>query len=162
MEQLITDQGGEFLGSKFWSLLAAKGIVHTTTLAYMPELNGVVECFNQTLLGAMCALLDISGLEKEWWGEAMHMANIVYNRTPHKANDGKSLLEVFMGEMPKIDHLHVFGCNVHVLVQPRQWMKLGDWSRPGIYLGPARQDASHHHILYEDMGNIVETCEAVF
>jgi hypothetical protein len=61
--------------------------MHATTPAYTLELNGVVKHFNQTLLGAMCALLNVSGLKKEWWGKAMHMANIIYNTTPHKAND---------------------------------------------------------------------------
>jgi hypothetical protein len=69
MEQLITDQGGEFLRSEFCGLLTTTKIMHATTPAYTLELNGVVECFNQTLLGAMHALLNVSGLEKEWWGE---------------------------------------------------------------------------------------------
>jgi hypothetical protein len=86
------------------------------------------------------------------------MANIVYNMMLHKANNSQSPLEAFTGKAPRLDHIHVFGCNVHVLVQPSQQTKLGNWLRPGIYLGPVHLDAS---VLYEDTGNIVKTCEVL-
>jgi hypothetical protein len=40
-------------------------------LPYSPQSNGVAKKKNRTLTDLVNAMLDISGLSKEWWGEAI-------------------------------------------------------------------------------------------
>ncbi|CAI7808523.1 unnamed protein product [Closterium sp. NIES-53] len=44
-----TDNGGEFIGADFESVLKKKGIQHQLTVPYNPQQNGVAERFNRTL-----------------------------------------------------------------------------------------------------------------
>jgi hypothetical protein len=47
----------------------------------------------------------VSGLKQDMWGEAIHMAMMLYNHTPSM---GKSLSELFSGDKPDLMHVHQF------------------------------------------------------
>ena len=47
---------------------AEHGIIHERTPPYSPQSNGVAERKNRTLTDLVNAMLDTSGLSKEWWG----------------------------------------------------------------------------------------------
>jgi transposase InsO family protein len=48
---LRTDRDGEFTAQAFMEYCAGKGVQRHLTTSYTPQLNGVVERWNQTVLG---------------------------------------------------------------------------------------------------------------
>jgi len=64
---LRSDNGGEFTSNAFSAFLAGKGIKRQLTTPYTPQLNGVAERLNRTLLDkARCMMLDESCPRKLW------------------------------------------------------------------------------------------------
>ncbi|CAI7859187.1 unnamed protein product [Closterium sp. NIES-53] len=59
---ICTDNGGEFMGDDFESVLKKKWIQHQLTVPYNPQQNGVAERFNWTLQEGACTLLGRVGL----------------------------------------------------------------------------------------------------
>jgi hypothetical protein len=82
----------------------------------MLEFNGVAEWFNQTVLNMVQCFLHDLNLSHSFWGEALHTMTIIYNHLPHCTNGGKSPLHVWNSATPDILHIHVFGCQTHLLV----------------------------------------------
>jgi transposase InsO family protein len=82
---LRTDNGKEYLGP-FENRLALWGIKHQTTSDYTPEMNGLAERLNRTLLETTRALMiDGEGMvDLRLWGEAITTANYLRNRLPSR------------------------------------------------------------------------------
>lgn len=101
---LRMDNGKEYLGP-FKNRPALWGIKHQTTSDYTPEMNGLAERLNRTLLETTRALM-LDGEEEvdlRLWGEAIMTANYLRNRLPSRVLGWKTPYEVF-GKPAKIDH----------------------------------------------------------
>ena len=81
--RLHTDRGGEYSGHEFARLLHEHGITHTPMEPYTPELNGVAERFNWTLLDMVRPMLRHARLPPAYWAEAASAACAMYNSLPH-------------------------------------------------------------------------------
>jgi len=81
IKRLRSDHGGEFTGSEFTSFLKEQGTECRLTTHDMPQHNGVAESLNRRLLERIRAILRHSSLPKTLWGEAIHFAMWVKNRT---------------------------------------------------------------------------------
>ena len=57
-----SDNGKEYINSKFKNLFVRKGIVHQTTVSYSPQQNGIAERANRTLVEMSRCLLEQSDL----------------------------------------------------------------------------------------------------
>jgi hypothetical protein len=82
IKHVRTDRGGEYFSNLFILFCEEHGIIHERTPPYSPQSNGVAERKNRTLTNLVNAMLDTSGLSKEWWGEAILTACHVLNRVP--------------------------------------------------------------------------------
>ena len=80
IKRLRSDHGGEYFSNEFDYFCAEHGIIHERTPPYSPQSNEVAERKNRTLTNLINAMLDTSGLSKEWWGEALLTACHVLNR----------------------------------------------------------------------------------
>ena len=78
-----TDQGGEFVSVAMIMFLEEEGIVHERTAAYSPQLNGMAEQFNRTLLEGERALLFMVNIPSVLWADLAAMAAYVRNHLPH-------------------------------------------------------------------------------
>jgi transposase InsO family protein len=76
-----TDKGGEFWNKDMADFCAQKGIVLQKTNPYSSQENGVAERLNRTLVERARAMLESSGLGKEFWAKAVNTANYVRNQT---------------------------------------------------------------------------------
>ena len=81
-----TDGGGEFLNDDSRLFCESKGIIHKVAPAYTPQLNGIAERANRTVLEKMRCLLLQSNLSAGMWGEALSYATTLSNLTPTKSN----------------------------------------------------------------------------
>lgn len=91
-EQLVTDNGPQFVSSEFADFMQANGIKHIRTAPYHPASNGAVERLVQTFKQAMKAG-ECSGLSLQHRLQSFLMS---YRSTPH-ATTGQSPASLFLG-----------------------------------------------------------------
>ena len=84
IKPLRTDRGGEYFSNDIFEFCAEHGIIYERTSPYSPQSNGIAERKNRTLTELVNAMLETTGLSKEWWGEAILTTCHVLNRVPTK------------------------------------------------------------------------------
>jgi len=94
--------------------LAATGTVCRLTIHDTPQLNGVAECLNCTLLERIRAFMHTSGLPKTLWSKGLRHATWLKNRTATHALDGKTPYEALFSTPPDLSELKLWGCPVWV------------------------------------------------
>jgi len=77
-----SDQGREYTSNGFEAFCTQQGIRHQTTPAYTPQLNGVAERKNRTILDMARSLLKAKKLPKQYWAEAVSCAVYLLNCCP--------------------------------------------------------------------------------
>jgi hypothetical protein len=106
IKHVRTDRGGEYFSNLFTLFCEEHGIIHERTAPYSPQSNGVAKRKNCTLTDLVNAMLDTSGLSKEWWGEAILIACHVLNCVSIKNKEitpfeewekSKSLILAYLG-----------------------------------------------------------------
>jgi hypothetical protein len=102
--------------NEFSEFCAKHGIIHERTPPYSSESNGIAERKNHTLTNLVDAMLETTGLSKEWWGEAILTACHVLNRVPTKNNEITPFEEWFKNKV-NLSYLRTCGCLAMVNVQ---------------------------------------------
>ncbi|KAF1332328.1 Integrase catalytic core protein, partial [Globisporangium splendens] len=122
---LRSDNGGEYVSNKFAAFCRNRGIVQQFTPPYTPQLNGVAERMNRTLVESARCMIEHAGLSKRYWGEAVTTAAFLRNRCPTRATGhDKSPHEVWTQKKPLLKNLKVFGCHAYVHVPSEKRSKL--------------------------------------
>ncbi|UYV70601.1 hypothetical protein LAZ67_7003642 [Cordylochernes scorpioides] len=130
IKTLRFDNGKEYCNSDFDWLLIKNGIRRQLSVPRTPQQNGVSERMNQTLLStARCSLTE-SGIPITFWGDAIHTACYLRNKTPSKAIDNKIPEELWSGRESKIGYLKVFGC--------KSWCSIDDCHRKSKFSPKAK------------------------
>ena len=78
VKQIHSDRGGEFLNEFFNSYFISQGIVHTTTTAETPHLNGLAKRMNGILVNTGRAMLLHAKAPTQLWGEALVTGNYLH------------------------------------------------------------------------------------
>lgn len=131
-----SDGGGEYQSVALQDFFKQNGIQHEVTPPYTPQMNGMAERLNRTLVETVRCLIVSSGLNNSFWKFAMDYAVYIYNRTPHSGIGFKTPSEIFSGiDMVKLPTFHVFGsiCYYHVAKELRT--KLDMTGHQGLFLG---------------------------
>ncbi|KAJ9556254.1 hypothetical protein OSB04_010868 [Centaurea solstitialis] len=110
---LRSDRGGEYLSDEFDNHLMECGIVSQLTPPYTPQMNGVSERRNRTLLDMVRTMMCHSTLPISFWGHALETAAHILNRAPTKSVE-KTPYELWKGKKPNISFLRIWGCEVYV------------------------------------------------
>ncbi|KAJ9556974.1 hypothetical protein OSB04_011588 [Centaurea solstitialis] len=110
---LRSDRGGEYLGDEFDNHLMECGIVSQLTPPYTPQMNGVSERRNRTLLDMVRTMMCHSSLPISFWGHTLETAAYILNRAPTKSVE-KTPYELWKGKKPNISFLKIWGCEVYV------------------------------------------------
>ncbi|KAJ9557023.1 hypothetical protein OSB04_011637 [Centaurea solstitialis] len=110
---LRSDRGGEYLSDEFDNHLMECGIVSQLTPPYTPQMNGVSERRNRTLLDMVRTMMCHSSLPISFWGHALETAAHILNRAPTKSVE-KTPYELWKGKRPNISFLKIWGCEVYV------------------------------------------------
>lgn len=104
------------------------------TASYTPQLNGVVEQRNQTIVGMARSFLKSKGMPGRFWGEAVTTTVYLLNRSTTKSVEKMTPHEAWCGRRPSVHHSRAFGCIVHVKVTNPSLKKLDDRSQPMVFL----------------------------
>ena len=129
-----TDNGGEYCGP-FDIYCKQHGIAHEKTPPKTPQLNGLAERMNKTLIERVRCMLSEAKLPKHFWGEALYTAVHVINLSPVVALNSEVPNKIRFGKNVKYDHLRVFGCKRFVHVSKDERSKLDAKSRQCIFIG---------------------------
>jgi hypothetical protein len=102
---------------------------------YSPQQNGVVEWRNAMVVGAAQCMLKQKGLPGWFLGEAVLTTIYLLNWVPCKANEGRTLFELWYGRKSVVHHLKIFGSVVYVWNTWPNLRKLEDRGRSMIFVG---------------------------
>ena len=113
IKALQSDRGGEYLTTEFRDHLAESGILSEWTPPGTPQLNGVSERRNRTLLDMVRSMISCTDLPISFWGYALETAAFILNRAPTKAVEGTPF-EKWHGKLPVLSFLKMWGCKAYV------------------------------------------------
>jgi len=84
MYTLQIHNGHEYVFKTFNEYCVQHGIHKQLMVSHMAQNNGIVECFNPTLMKAIWFMLLQAQLPKSCWGEDLVIANYVQNHLSKK------------------------------------------------------------------------------
>ncbi|KAK1413623.1 hypothetical protein QVD17_35399 [Tagetes erecta] len=113
IKTLRSDRGGEYLSSEFLNHLKERGIISQPTPPGTPQLNGVCERRNRTLLNMVRSMMCRTNLPHSLWSYALMTAARIINLVPTKKVD-KTPYEIWHGHKPNLSYLRVWGCDAYV------------------------------------------------
>lgn len=155
-----TDQGLEFVHSKFSKFLEDQGIKAERTNTYSPEMDGVSEKFNCTALDGIKTMLKDSGLSDGFWSEALLCYVYTWNRTCHQGNK-KTPFELYSGRKPSVKHFKIFGSKAYVGIPRQLRSKLQSRAKIGVMVGYALNTRGYR-IWLPDQKKVIETINVTF
>jgi hypothetical protein len=125
LKHLRTDVGNEWLNKTVGDFCRRNGILHETTIPYMPEQNGAVERAIATYFEMVRCMLHSARMDLRYWGEALLYAIHVRNLLPTSTIQDRVPAHVWTGRKPDVSHLHVFGSTAYVNIPKKlRWGKL--------------------------------------
>ena len=138
-----SDQGGEFGGhhdrpalsggsappdlllslssenTKFLAVCSKHDITHIPMPAYVPQLHGIAERWNKTVMNIANSMLYAACISPVLWSSAIAHANTFRNRLPTRVLGDLTPYELFVGSRPRYDNLRVWGCYCYKLLPVR-------------------------------------------
>jgi len=108
IKALRSYNGGEYTSDSFSTYLRNSGISHEKTARYSHEQNGVSERANRTLIGRAKAMILENKMNDDLWGEAIHIAVYLKNRSPTRSKNSTPY-QLWTGQRPNLCHLIPFG-----------------------------------------------------
>lgn len=155
-----SDNGGEFRNQNFFEYCEKLGIKHEFTNAYTPEQNGVAERFNLTIIDCVKAMIQESGLSRDFWAEGVLYFAYSWNRVCH-ANFRQTPFELYCGHKPSVKHLKQFGVLSYVGIPKVHRSKLDNRTKKGVMVGYAL-NTKGYRIWIPTENRIVETINVTF
>ncbi|KAI3821037.1 hypothetical protein L1987_08593 [Smallanthus sonchifolius] len=113
IKTLRSDRGGEYLSLEFINHLKEHGIISLPTPPRTPQLNGVSERRNRTLLNMVRSMMCRTNLPHSFWSYALMTVARLVNLAPTKKVD-KTPYEIWHGSKPNLSYLRVWGCDAYV------------------------------------------------
>lgn len=134
---LRSDNGGEFVNAFLGPWLREKGIEQELTTSHTPQLNGVAERLNLTLMDKVRTILTHCGAPEYFWTDCLLAIVHVHNRTTHKSLPADiTPFHRWYGKPPRVNGLRPFGCICYVHVPKTTARgKLDSRAKVGMMLG---------------------------
>jgi len=110
VKRLRTDNGLEYCNKEITELFNEMGIKHKRTCVETPQMNGVAERVNRTLMDMVRSMLSSSKLPTSFWTEATSAAAYAKNRMTHSSLDNRVPEGIWTERPPSVKHLKVYGC----------------------------------------------------
>jgi hypothetical protein len=149
-----SDNGREYDNANLAEFMATKGIDYQHSMPYAPEQNGKAERLNRALLQKAIPMLEASGLEHRYWGEAIVHANYVRNRSP-VLDKPATPYEALFKQTPDVSNLVTFGCRAyHNVPKFLRKNKLDTPAERAIMIGYPASGKGYR--LLTDKGTVIE------
>ncbi|KAL5825678.1 hypothetical protein ACOSQ3_021741 [Xanthoceras sorbifolium] len=161
IKRLRSDNGGEYIDSRFREFCANSGIKMEKTVPMTPQQNGVAERMNRTLNERARSMRLHAGLPKMLWAKAVNTAAYLINRGPSVPLDGGIPEEVWSGKEVNISHLRVFGCISYVHIDSAERSKLDAKSNKCVFVGYGGDEFGYRFWDYENR-KIIRSRDVIF
>jgi len=139
-----SDRGGEYLSTEFDEYLKEHGIVSQLTPPGIPQLNGVSERRNHTLLDMVRSMMSYTDMPISFWGFALESALHVLNRIPSKSVSSTPY-EIWHGRKPSLKHVKIWGCPAYI--KKLNTDKLETRSEKGRFVGYPKDSFGYYFYL---------------
>jgi len=106
--RLQSDNGSEFVNSMITQFCQKNGIIHETTIPYLPEQNRITERIIMIFFEMVCCMLWSAGVNLRYWGEVFMYAVHIRSLTLTSGLKGIILYEAWTGHKVDISHLWIF------------------------------------------------------
>ncbi|KAL0289501.1 UNVERIFIED_CONTAM: Retrovirus-related Pol polyprotein from transposon TNT 1-94 [Sesamum radiatum] len=113
IKTLRSDRGGEYLSGEFLDYLKENGILSQWTPPGTPQLNGVSERRNQTLLDMVRSMMSFTELPLSFWDYALETAAKLLNMAPSKTV-AQMPYQIWHGKLASYKYLRVWGSPAYV------------------------------------------------
>ncbi|KAL0349771.1 UNVERIFIED_CONTAM: Retrovirus-related Pol polyprotein from transposon TNT 1-94 [Sesamum radiatum] len=113
IKTLQSDRGGEYLSGEFIDYLKENGIVSRWTPPRTPQLNGVAEMRNQTLLDMIRSMMSFTELPLSFWGYALETAARLLNIAPSKTV-AQTPYQIWHDKPTSYKYLRVWGSPAYI------------------------------------------------
>ena len=151
IEQMRSDNGGEYISEEFESILIKNKIKHELSCPYSPHQNGTAERGWRTLFEMGRCLLLESGLPKPFWTYAVMAAVYIRNRCFNQRTH-ETPYYLLTSRRPDLSKLHVFGTICYPYIE-EYMKKLDPRSSEGIFVGYDKNSPAY--LIYYPNSNIV-------
>ena len=135
IKRFKTDNGGEYINKSVLNITNSLGIIHEKAPPYTPQMNGISERFNRTIVEMVRTMLHHRNCPLQLWAEAVQTAVYIINRQPKRILDWKTSLELWTGTKPDVSHLRTFGCAADAYVDVKLRKKLESKVRKLLFIG---------------------------
>ena len=98
-KNIFSDGGGEYITLNLRAFCDQLGINLKHTAPYSPQMNAIAERINRTIEEGATSMLLRSGLDREFWEEAVNHFVFIKNHTPHYKLDGGRPIDVWGEEL---------------------------------------------------------------
>nr|GEV06280.1 retrovirus-related Pol polyprotein from transposon TNT 1-94 [Tanacetum cinerariifolium] len=156
-----TDNGTEFKNQVLKEYFDIVGISHQMSYVRTPQLNGVVELRNRTLVEAARTMLIFSRAPLFLWAEAIATACFTQNHSIIHRRFNKTPYEFINGKKPNISFLHVFEALCYPKNDREDIGKLGAKGDIGFFIGYSA-DSCTYRIYNQRTKKIMETMNVSF
>jgi len=143
IQQLQSDNGGEYLSIEFQNFLAEHGIFHRLTCPYTSLQNGIVERKHRHIQEIGLTLLAQACLPNCYWVDAFLTSVYLINRLPTKVLNNITPYFVLHKTMSRYSDLRTFGCACYPYRRPYEKHKLAFRSKQCIFLGYSNQQKGY-------------------
>ncbi|KAL0445227.1 UNVERIFIED_CONTAM: hypothetical protein Slati_2245400 [Sesamum latifolium] len=113
IKALRSDRGGEYLSGEFIVHLKENGILSQWTPPGTPQLNGVAERRNRTLLDMVRSMMSFMGLPRSFWGYVLETGAKFLNVAPSKSVP-QMPYEIWYGKFAPYKYLRVWSSPAYV------------------------------------------------
>ncbi|KAL0147462.1 hypothetical protein M9458_057225, partial [Cirrhinus mrigala] len=117
-EQLVSDNGPQFVSAEFQVFLKNNGIKHVTSAPYHPATNGLAERFVQSLKNALRAMTNLRKNEKFTLNQKLQNFLFAYRNAAHSTTNRTPAM-LFLGR-PLCSRLDLLKPNLKRTVQDKQ------------------------------------------
>lgn len=126
ISKIKCDNGSEYRSRMLSDFCLEKGIQISYTPPYTPQLNGVAERMNKTLMDKARSMIMESKLDESSWEDAVLAAAYITNRTQSCLERDKTPYKMWLGKKPYVGNMRVFGCITYARVPDCMRTKLED------------------------------------
>jgi len=144
IQQLQSNNDGEYLSIEFQKFLAEHGIFHRLTCSYTSPQNEIVERKHRHIQEIGLTLLAQACLPNCYWVDAFLTSIYLINHLPTKVLNNITPYFVLHKTMPRYSDLHTFGCACYPYLRPYEKYKLAFRSKQCIFLGYSNQQKGYH------------------
>jgi hypothetical protein len=143
---------------RFTMYLKKCEIVSQLTPPGTPQLNGVSERRNRTLLDMVRSMMSNITLPKLFWGHALETAAQTINRVSSKSVE-KTPYELWFGKVPNMSYLKIWGCEIFVKRPTSD--KLGPKADKCFFVG-YHKEMKGYYFYYQSENKIIVARHGIF